>query len=389
MSRQLIALSQDLSKLQNEGFDIEICGGYLLVKDIPYVKSSRELGLGILISPLKISGDITDIPDTHVAYWTGEHPCHSTGVRIQSIANPSPPQDLGNGIKADFTFSAKAAYRDYYHKMTTYIGRITGEAKVINPDVSAETFPVISTDESESPFLYLDTATSRVGIGSYNERFANQRVGIVGLGGTGSYVLDLVAKTCVRELHLFDDDVFSQHNAFRAPGAASIQDLKAKPRKVDYLAGIYKKMRRGIYVNSHLHESNLEELAGLDFVFLCMDTGQVKRAVVMKLIEMGIPFIEVGMGVIRGESGLSGLMRVTTARPGLQDQFLPKINFSDGNAPENEYSTNIQIVELNALNAALAVVAWKKYYGFYRDSSHADAYCYSIAANEMVHEESA
>lgn len=389
MSRQLIALSQDLSKLQNEGFDIEICGGYLLVKDIPYVKSSRELGLGILISPLKISGDITDIPDTHVAYWTGEHPCHSTGVRIQSIANPSPPQDLGNGIKADFTFSAKAAYRDYYHKMTTYIGRITGEAKVINPDVSAETFPVISTDESESPFLYLDTATSRVGIGNYNERFANQRVGIVGLGGTGSYVLDLVAKTCVRELHLFDDDVFSQHNAFRAPGAASIQDLKAKPRKVDYLAGIYKKMRRGIYVNNHLHEGNVGELAGLDFVFLCMDTGQVKRAVVMKLIEMGIPFIEVGMGVIRGEFGLSGLMRVTTARPGLQDQFLAKINFSDGNAPENEYSTNIQIVELNALNAALAVVAWKKYYGFYRDSSHADAYCYSIAANEMVHEESA
>jgi hypothetical protein len=31
--------------------------------------------------------------------------------------------------------------------------------------------------------------------------------------------LDFVAKTPVEEIHLFDSDVFLQHNAFRAPGA--------------------------------------------------------------------------------------------------------------------------------------------------------------------------
>lgn len=148
-------------------------------------------------------------------------------------------------IRADFTFSAKAVYRDYHHKMTTYIARICGEAKVIDSSVMAATFPAMPTEEGESVFRYLDTASSRVGIG-LNDRLAGLKIAIVGLGGTGSYVLDLVAKTCVAEIHLFDADVYSQHNAFRSPGAASIEDLQAKPSKLAYLAGIYNRMRRSI-----------------------------------------------------------------------------------------------------------------------------------------------
>lgn len=387
MSRQLIARSPDLQKLQNEGFDLEVRDAFLLIKDVPYVTSSREIKRGTLISPLKVCGDVTDCPDTHVAYWTGEHPCHNSGAKISAIANPSPPQNLGNGIQADFTFSAKFAYRDYHHKMTTYIGRIAGEAQVLDPAVAAQTFPAIATDEGDSIFKYLDTATSRVGIGAFNERFSNQRIGIVGLGGTGSYVLDLVAKTCVKEIHLFDGDVFSQHNAFRAPGAASIEELRSKPKKVAYLASVYEKMRRGIHVHEQfLDAATSDLLRDLDFVFLCLDSATAKKYVVMALMEFGIPFVEVGMGIVRNQESLSGLMRVTTCTKEIQDQVIKKINFSDGDQ-EDEYSTNIQIAELNAMNAALAVMQWKKLYGFYRDSSRAYAYSYSIAANEMVNEE--
>ncbi|WP_349516709.1 DUF6791 domain-containing protein [Bradyrhizobium sp. Rc3b] len=41
---------------------------------------------------------------------------------MRSFENGSAPHDLGNGIKADFTFSAKASYRDYEHKMRAYLG---------------------------------------------------------------------------------------------------------------------------------------------------------------------------------------------------------------------------------------------------------------------------
>jgi tRNA A37 threonylcarbamoyladenosine dehydratase len=47
-------------------------------------------------------------------------------------------------------------------------------------------------------------AASRAGITAISARLSMFRIAIVGLGGTGSYVLDLVAKSAVREIHLFD-----------------------------------------------------------------------------------------------------------------------------------------------------------------------------------------
>ncbi len=66
---------------------------------------------GILISKLELSGDITNKPSDHVAYWTGEHPCHSDGRKITAFENGSSPQSLYEGVYANFTFSAKAPYR--------------------------------------------------------------------------------------------------------------------------------------------------------------------------------------------------------------------------------------------------------------------------------------
>jgi len=386
MSQPLIARSKDLLKLQNEGYAVEISSGFLLIKDVPYVNSQREIKRGILISPLSLCGDITDRPATHVAYWTGEHPCHSDGRKIESIANPSGPQSLGEGIQADFTFSAKADYRDYHHKMTTYIGRISGEAMVLDDKATPQTYPVVRCGEEDSVFRYQDTATSRIGTGSLNEVFSNHRIGIIGLGGTGSYVLDLVAKTCVSEIHLFDGDVFSQHNAFRTPGAPSVDELMLKPKKVAYLKSIYDRMRRGIHLHPYaIDENNVTELLPLDFVFICMDTGAAKRVVVQNLFEAGIPFVEVGMGIIQGQGFLTGLIRVTAGTDTVRDAILEKMSFSE-DVVQNEYATNIQIAELNALNAALAVIRWKKLYGFYHDSAKAHSYGYSIAANDMVNE---
>ncbi len=386
MSHQLIVRSPDLQQLQNEGFDLEVRAGFLLIKDVPYVTATREIKRGILISALELNGEQTKQPANHVAMWTGEHPCHHDGRVISAISNPSAAHDLGNEIRSDFTFSAKAAYRDYHHKMTTYIGRITGEAQAIDPTVSANTFPLIKAEEQESVFRYLDTATSRVGIGALNERLSNQKIAIVGLGGTGSYVLDLVAKTCVQEIHLFDGDVFSQHNAFRSPGAASIEELQAKPLKVAYMAEIYGKMRRGILAHEVFADGETAELREMGFVFLCLDRGSAKKVIIKSLVQWGIPFVDVGMGILRVQDGLTGLMRVTCFVPGTDTAVLGRIDYSDSEMLENEYSTNIQIVELNALNAALAVMQWKKLYKIYRDSSRTNSYSYSIAANEMAND---
>lgn len=385
MSQQLIALNSDLQRLQNEGYDLEVRDGHLLIRDVPYVDADRTVKKGILISILELSGNITNKPSNHVTYWTGPHPCHSDGRKITAIENGSPPQTLAEGVQADFTFSAKAAYRDYYHKMTSYIARITGEATQIDPHADARTFPAIAETDDSSPFHYIDTASTRAGIVAINKKLANLKIGIAGIGGTGAYVLDLVAKTEVAKIKLFDGDVFSQHNAFRAPGAPSLQELQAKPQKVERLASIYSNMHKGIESQDvFLDADNVHLLDGLDFVFICLDRGPAKQAAIEFLISKDIPFVEVGLGVVITDNTLGGIVRTTTSTPQTRELAAPYISYADDVGGVNEYATNIQIAELNALNAAIAVIQWKKHFGIYRDSRKAAYTGYSLASGEIA-----
>lgn len=387
MSRRPIVRSPDLLRLQNEGYDLAIRGGYLLVQDVPYVTSTLSIARGVLVVKLDLSGDVANRPGDHVAYWIGEHPCHADGSKLSAFFNPTGPQDLGHDLKVNHMFSAKAAYRDYHHKVTTYVGRIAGEADKVQPGVTARTFPAIAEDAEASVFKYVDTASSRAGIGAINGKIAGQRVAIIGLGGTGAYVLDLVAKTEVAEIHLFDGDVFSQHNAFRAPGAPSLDELAERPQKVARFADIYARMRGGIVVHDHfVDESSLDSLAGFDFVFICIDQGAAKRLVVGKLEAEGTPFVEVGMGVIANDDQLTGIVRVATSTRTTREQAARHISYADAEDLDNQYATNIQIAELNALNAALAVIRWKKLFGVYRDSRGDFHQGFSLASGEIVSE---
>lgn len=53
----------------------------------------------------------------------------------------------------------------------------------------------------------------------------------------------------------------------------------------------------------------------------------------------------------------------------------------------NEYDRNIRTAELNAFNAALAVIKWKKLCGFYIDLEKEHHSTYTIDANEMTNED--
>ena len=386
MSHQLIARNPDLQRLRTDGLHVLARLGYLLIKDVPYVSSSREIKRGTLISRLELANDVTQPPAEHVAYWTGEHPCHSDGSQIFAFSNPSGPQDLGEGIRADFTFSAKAAYRDYHHKMSTYLARIIGEARKVDPNVLVNTNPLYLPDDETSVFKYEDTASSRVNIGVMNQKLIGQRIGIVGLGGTGAYVLDFISKTHVSEIHLFDGDVFLQHNAFRAPGAAEGKQLALAMKKVSYWSEKYSAMRHGIFAHAHfMDEEYLDKLQVLDFAFLCMDPSPAKVKLITALEQLEINFIDVGLGVLRyGGDRLGGLLRVTTSTPHQRVTARAHAIGQGGQDAPNDYATNIQVVELNALNAAMAVIRWKKLFGYYHDTSSDHECLYMIASNEIV-----
>lgn len=388
MSLQLINRSPDLKRLRDEGYDIAILSAHLVVRGVPYLNSAREVKRGSLVSTLNLADDLTRPPDTHVAFFVGEYPCHLSGGEISQIAHGG-RQDLGGGLVVDFSFSNRpsAGYADYYAKMTRYIEIISAPAMALEPTATARTWPVISCTEEESVFMYLDTASSRAAIGAVTEKLAIGRVGIIGLGGTGSYVLDLVAKTPVSEIHLFDGDVFSQHNAFRSPGAPSGAELGTHPKKVAYFSERYAKIRRGIFAHEFFVDaSNLEVLDTLAFVFICMDDGKAKQAIIERLERQDISFVDVGMGVQLNDGKLSGLLKVVASTPAKRDFYRTRVAFSTQDN-RDEYDTNIQVADLNALNASLAVIRWKKLCGFYHDAGHEHFGLYAIIDNTLTNED--
>lgn len=388
MSEQLVNHSPDLRRLRDEGYDIEIRSNYLLVKQVPYVNADRLVARGILVSELSTSGSTTTTPNTHVVTFAGSIPCDDHGRELNAIINQPGAFPVDGTLTASFMFSSKPAggYPDYYEKMTSYVDMLLGHARAIDPSVTAKMFPPTPTEENESVFRYLDSASSRAQISAITEKLKLGKVAIVGLGGTGSYILDLIAKTPIEQIHLYDRDTLYTHNAFRAPGAASIDELDAAPKKVEYFQRKYDRLRRNIIAHPvHVDETNIEELRDMAFVFLAMDTGASKQYIIKKLEEFGIPFIDTGMGVGQTNNSLGGIVRTTASVPGHRQHVWERLSFADD--PDDEYEQNIQTAELNAFNAVMAIIKWKKLFGFYIDLENEYSSTYTIDGNHLLNED--
>jgi len=377
-----------LGRLVAEGFELEIVAGHLVIRNVPFVDGTRQIRRGALISELKLAGNVAQRPATHVIMFAGGIACDKNGRELVQI-NQKQRQIIDKDLTVECTFSSKPpdGYANYYEKVTVYVAMIVSEAQAIDPNARAETWRVIASDNPDAVFNYIDNASSRAGITAATRRLQLSHIAIVGLGGTGSYVLDLIAKTPVRKLHLFDGDKYGQHNAFRSPGAPSIDELRAIPYKVDYWKGIYSRIHRGIEAHPfHIDAASIEHLRGMDFVFLCADAGSAKLAIIEQLEALGTPFADTGMGLDLVDEQIQGVLTVTTSTKDRRDHVRRRVSF-DGDGHENLYTRNIQVADLNALNAALAVVRFKKHFGFYTDFGHEYFTAYTVDGNAIANEE--
>lgn len=393
MSRQLISRSDDLRRLEEEGYDLAIAGdSYLIVRGVPYVTSERTVARADLVTALSLANDRTVAPDDHTIFFTGATPCDAQGRPLDKLIINANQQPLAEGVLAQHQFSQKPVgtgkYRDFHHKVTAYVAMLQMHAQAIDPTVTARTYPVLVDDDEQPIFKYRDNASSRAGIVVANDKLRLDRLAIVGLGGTGSYILDLVAKTPVRDIHLFDGDVLLQHNAFRAPGAVAREELEAKIAKVDYYAAKYEPMRYGVIPHPYYVTSdNVGELAAMQFVFMAFDSGAAKEALVATLVDRGVDFIDVGMGLLERDGMLTGQLRVSTVSEANRPMALDRQHVPTGAANlDDEYDRNIQVADLNALNATLAVIRYKRLRGFYRDVDNDHLNVYKLITNEILNE---
>jgi hypothetical protein len=387
MSRRLISLNPALAKLVNEGYELEVHHGLLLVHSVPYVNAQRRVARGTLVSELTMdSPDVLGKPGSHQMHFIGDHPCHADGRIFTPVQHSSGDFVLASDLRAQHHFSHKPSkgYDDYCEKVKTYVRVISDQARIIDPNVDARTGKVARWADDPTPFAYADTASTRAGILAINERASNLRVAIVGLGGTGGYVLDFMARTYVPEIHLFDGDYLRQHNAFRIPGAISAATLERRLFKVDWFAEHYANLRRGVVPHAQMiDEGNVHLLEDFDYVFLCIDRGPARALIIDRLEKSQTVLIDCGMGmaVTPGVMQLWGTTRITVSAPHNRAEAARTMPLVDRD--DELYRSNIQICEMNALNAAMAVARWKRLVGMFVDDRGEIEATYTTGLNQM------
>lgn len=386
----LVSHNDDLRRLVEKGYAVGFDSNYLLVRDIPYLDAQRQLQKGTIVAKLVFKDPEHVVQDDHQIFFAGSSPYGLDGKPIPTIAD-RPTQLALNGaedVVVQRRFSNKPRntghYKDFFEKIESYVCIISGPAIELH-GASPYTFRSVEEEGNDSVFKFRDTLTSRAEITDLSAKFKDDVIAVIGLGGTGGYVLDFLVKTPVREIRSFDLDPFHIHNAFRSPG--QLDEAEFGKSKAEVYQGRYDNFRTGFTAEPKFLDASCgDDLDGVTFAFVCVDKGSSRAGIFDLLLSKGIPFIDVGMGLKRKDGALSGMLRTTyySMEKGKELSEKGLADLSDD--PDNLYKTNIQIAELNALNACLAVIRFKQLRGFYFEEQPFYQLAFEIGACKIVRE---
>lgn len=133
-----------------------------------------------------------------------------------------------------------------------------------------------------------------------NQDLARLRVGIVGLGGTGSALCTLAARLGIRQFALFDRDVVEESNLNRLHGA-TMQDARLARPKVEVAAQNLQDLGFGIEVRAYQQWIAAPEchdaLRSCDLVFGCTDDHAGRLILNRFAYYYATPVIDLGLAI--------------------------------------------------------------------------------------------
>lgn len=369
MLNSLASHNEDINQLINKGHAVSVDSDYLVIRDVPYLDHDGALKMGAIISKLKAIDEFRVTLEDHQVFFCGSHPHQLDRTPIPNLGGGAVTLQLKSPdlvVERSFSNKPQNGFADLYQKIESYVTIISGPA-MERFDITPYTY---RTEEeiSDSVFKLRDTLTSRAEIGDLVANFHEDIIAIIGLGGTGSYLLDFLVKTPVKEIRCFDLDWYHVHNAFRSPGSLKKEELAE--RKANVYQKRYENFRHGLNIHNKLVQADSEgDLKDVTFAFICVDKGSARTEIFDLLMRMKIPFIDVGMGLDRDTGPISATLRTTYFPQDQSEQVLSKRYVPLSDLPDDEYRNNIQISELNALNASIAIIKYKQLRGFYADDS--------------------
>jgi Domain of unknown function (DUF6791)/ThiF family len=362
--------NEDVRRLLKKGYALSIDSNHLVIRDIPYLDNNGNLQIGAIVSIVNFINQNKMSMRDHQIFFCGSHPHELNGKPIRNLGGGAISVHLASkDLVVQRSFSNKppsGKFKDWFEKIENYVAIISGPA-MDKFDANPYTFRVVD-ENSKSVFKFRDTLTSRAEIGELSAKFEEDTIAIIGLGGTGSYLLDFLVKTPVKEIKGFDGDWFHVHNAFRSAGKLNEEELGK--RKAEVYKNRYQNFRNNVNISpNYITCDSEEDLTDVTFAFVCVDSGDSRGEIFDLLIKLKIPFIDVGMGLDKDTGLISGTLRTTYFPVKSAQSVIDKRLVPLSDIPDDVYKSNIQISELNALNACLAVIKYKQIRGFYLDDN--------------------
>ena len=144
-------------------------------------------------------------------------------------------------------------------------------------------------------------------------------VGVVGVGGTGSFAVEELARLGVGKLTLIDDETVEETNLNRLLGAG-IADVGRS--KVEVLGEAARRAQPGIELDlvpdSVILESVGRRLLDCDAVFCCTDSHGSRAVINQIAYQYGVPVFDIGVRIDAAEGDVtSATSRVQMIGPGL------------------------------------------------------------------------
>jgi hypothetical protein len=147
---------------------------------------------------------------------------------------------------------------------------------------------------------------------------ARLRVGIVGIGGTGSAVLEQLTRLGIGELVISDGQTFEASNVNRLYGSRTIDQgvLKAKIGQ-RLVADVGLDTRLTVLDRPITFQSVAAALRDCDFIFGCTDDEWGRSILSRMSIYYGVPVFDVGVRIDSQDGHIRSIQgRVTTLMPG-------------------------------------------------------------------------
>ena len=211
---------------------------------------------------------------------------------------------------------------------------------------------------------------------------AQERIAVIGLGGVGGWIADLVVKADPSEVHGWDYDHIEPKNILRMPGGLNPSTWVGR-QKADWFHETYSLIHKNVHGhNKRVLQQNVQEvMEGITFAFVAVDDAHDRMMVCDALASAQIPFVVAGLSLVRKDKRVRVFMRIVAAHVGVSSwrQAIPQV----GQTGQDDYGS-LDLPDVYSMAAGWAVQSWRKMRGQIWQEQREECLDYSASDQSLI-----